>query len=643
MTTIKDYLDYAELAQASYGDLVAGMFGKANTQYFDELTRKDFYGEIKFSPTQATNFANRYKVLAIADPYLTGLDAVLFGEVDENNNLTSKRILSIRGTTSVSDVFSDIILAKYGEAYDQLAALNSFYNQWLLDGIIPIGTKLDVTGHSLGGVLAQSFALAHPNEVGSVYSYNAPGIGGLSAEAYEALGLTSGNIANANITNIYAKEGSEVTSGLGTMIGSVVPISIDNVDPLSNHRIPYTTESLHIYNMLSSIANTQDLNLLTSILEHTSNEKALNIVSDVFQSEVSGSIVDKAIELTKKWSGDATGLTSLVDKTSSQLQSKRVENIYALLNLTPFVIEGDYLPAYANITPDDYSDVFLANRADYLYYTLDKHNRYDVVRGLQDYKDFALGEEYNLSKGANVGKVLFGGDIDNTSSQMQGSDENDYMFGMGGDDTIVGNAGNDYLEGGKGFDTLLGGSNYDTYITDNGDTIRDDLEGKGIVYFEGELLSGGTKDAGSGCSPQSDGSEVYKGDGGEYTLKDSILTFAKDGKILTINDFQKRDGGYIGITLKDNEGDGGSCQSSESSSGNGEDGGNSGNGGNGSCPKPINPIFDFNFSLPNPLQPVAPRADIRDEESTYSGGGGESYTGPIVLDLNRDGITLFSF
>lgn len=62
MATVKEYLDYAELAQASYGDLVAGMFGKDNAQYINELTRKDSNGEINFSQTQATNFANRYKV-----------------------------------------------------------------------------------------------------------------------------------------------------------------------------------------------------------------------------------------------------------------------------------------------------------------------------------------------------------------------------------------------------------------------------------------------------------------------------------------------------------------------------------------------------------------------------------------------------
>lgn len=291
MATIKEYLDYAELAQASYvNGLQVGMIGEkyivGDTNIFVKV------GE--FSTTQATNFANRYEVKAIADPLLTGLDAILFYDHDNN-----KYVLSICGTTSASDVFTDMLLAQHGVAYDQLAALNSFYNQWILDGTIPIGAQLDVTGHSLGGVLAQSFALAHPNEVNNVYSYNAPGIGGLSNEAYEALGILPETTTNTNMVYIYAKEGVSVTAGLGTMIGSVVPISIDDGYLVQNHSISRLTESLHIYNMLSSIANTQDLTLLTSILENTSNEKAINIVSDVFQYTVNGSEVDKAIAMTE--------------------------------------------------------------------------------------------------------------------------------------------------------------------------------------------------------------------------------------------------------------------------------------------------------------------------------------------------------
>jgi|GEM_PF-4581151 len=56
MATIKEYLDYAELAHAAYvHGLIDGMYGAS---YGNVLTEKEF------SITQATNFANQYKVLS---------------------------------------------------------------------------------------------------------------------------------------------------------------------------------------------------------------------------------------------------------------------------------------------------------------------------------------------------------------------------------------------------------------------------------------------------------------------------------------------------------------------------------------------------------------------------------------------------
>ena len=39
MATVKEYLDYAELAQASYSGFTEGMFGKNNKLYIDALMK----------------------------------------------------------------------------------------------------------------------------------------------------------------------------------------------------------------------------------------------------------------------------------------------------------------------------------------------------------------------------------------------------------------------------------------------------------------------------------------------------------------------------------------------------------------------------------------------------------------------------
>ncbi|PHQ88536.1 MAG: hypothetical protein COB42_08630 [Sulfurimonas sp.] len=61
MATIKEYLDYAELAQAVYGDFSVG------TPSINELMSN----EVGFSTKQADVFSKRYRVLATADSYGT--------------------------------------------------------------------------------------------------------------------------------------------------------------------------------------------------------------------------------------------------------------------------------------------------------------------------------------------------------------------------------------------------------------------------------------------------------------------------------------------------------------------------------------------------------------------------------------------
>ncbi|MEK6658100.1 MAG: hypothetical protein AABY36_00295 [Campylobacterota bacterium] len=702
MVTSKE-LNYGLLAELSYVNFDFASFGNSIEAKVHAKGLIETQIEENKRKEPLKDLLSTYEIVDFKSTS-SGMQALLLK--DSSGHYT----IAYRGTeTNFSGLFQDLLVAdilgmglKVVPKFQFMDALD-VTSQWM--GTYNLNSSnTTVSGHSLGGGLAQLSSYTFGFEA---YTYNAFGFdaatSGYRTTANAMLSVLEDTSyrtnALKNISNIYnffamGEDYQDVISGGLTElvdgfdnghIGEAIPIKTYTGGAIGSHSSSVLNDSIQIYNNIMSASNISDYNYLTRLFDSYDQIKesqvidTLKAIATILGEDISSSVQEIAQSIANDFSN--LKIESFVGKSATELSLNTQANIYALLHLNHFKIDGNY-NAYDTINPDDYSDIFLANRADYLYYTLDKHNRYDVVRGLQDYKDISLGEEYDLSKGANVGKVLFGGDIDNTSSQMQGSSERDYLFGMAGDDTIVGNAGNDYLEGGKGFDTLQGGSNYDTYITDNGDILKDDLEGKGIVYFEGELLSGGTKDAGSGCNPQSDGSEVYKGNGGKYTLKDSILTFAKDGKILTINDFQKRDGGYIGITLKDNEGDGGSCSNPESGDGGSGDGDNGGNGesgsANGSCPKPINPIFNFNFSLPTPLQPVTSDTDRRDEESTYSEGGSEggggsytphtytptptpviecvnspvyhstgvgggSSTGPIVLDLNRDSITLLSF
>ncbi|WP_245945929.1 lipase family protein, partial [Helicobacter didelphidarum] len=135
--------------------------------------------------------------------------ATLFYDTDTQNY-----IIAFRGTENTGDYIADIFLALAGVAITQIIAMSSFAKD-IFETIVIHHQKLSktnnpnskeiackynslqsireyfnthninviVTGHSLGGFLAQSFALTYPNRIKEVYTYNAPGMGGIVASA----------------------------------------------------------------------------------------------------------------------------------------------------------------------------------------------------------------------------------------------------------------------------------------------------------------------------------------------------------------------------------------------------------------------------------------------------------------------------
>ena len=86
-------------------------------------------------------------------------------------------------------------------------------------------------------------------------------------------------------------------------------------------------------------------------------------------------------------------------------------------------------------------------------------------------------------------------DTQNLGAFMLGGIGSDALVGGTAADLLVGNAGDDLLTGGKGNDTLIGGKGNDTYIfqtADGLDTILDS-DGKGVILYSGETLTGGAQ------------------------------------------------------------------------------------------------------------------------------------------------------
>ena len=191
-----------------------------------------------------------------------------------------------------------------------------------------------------------------------------------------------------------------------------------------------------------------------------------------------------------------------------------------------------------------------------------------------------------------------------SSDILTGNTKDDVLYGMGGNDQLIGGEGKDQLYGGGGNDLLIGtngyggddgvadllygGTGFDTYITGNYDFIKDD-DGSGRVVFDNSLLTGGEAETGE-CNP--DGSGIYHGNGGTYTLSgNGVLTFVKDGEMLRISNFKNGD---LGITLTTDDPE--------------------------SCPPPPPRPGQEPGSVPVPSQPW-------------------QHGSPLVLDLNGDGVT----
>ncbi len=149
-----------------------------------------------FSPLQAKQFFSRYDLLKHCPNTNSGFSATLFGEKRKQINSKTKEksytseygyinyILAIRGTeiSSFKDLFvADASLAIGSIPKAQYDDMINFYETCIKDyPQIKEKDSLTITGHSLGGCLAQLFALSicddkNRNNIKALYTYNAPG------------------------------------------------------------------------------------------------------------------------------------------------------------------------------------------------------------------------------------------------------------------------------------------------------------------------------------------------------------------------------------------------------------------------------------------------------------------------------------
>ena len=158
MTPVEQYFSYAETALAAYGvDLVAGGINSRE------------YTRIGMGSQQAAKFNDRWLVLSQSSFNLNGFSAVLL-----QNSETGEKVLAIRGTNDPMDLATDLInIANFGTVLGmpQYYSLEAYYAQLVSTGLLGVNEQIAVTGHSLGGFLAQAF-VARQEAVGAGHPVN---------------------------------------------------------------------------------------------------------------------------------------------------------------------------------------------------------------------------------------------------------------------------------------------------------------------------------------------------------------------------------------------------------------------------------------------------------------------------------------
>lgn len=182
-----------------------------------------------------------YKKHEVGDKFkIDGVEYVVSDTVSNSNNgfsallLTDEEgnsIISFRGTEELKDLGSD--LHPFGVGYNQFSGDKDTIQKW-----VEHNPGITLTGHSLGGALAQFAAVQFPDSVGEVVTFNSPGLSGaqLTEGEYQDFQANHPHIK----TSHYVVEGDLVSFGGSRFIpGDVYMIQQPNGSAVSRHKLEY--------------------------------------------------------------------------------------------------------------------------------------------------------------------------------------------------------------------------------------------------------------------------------------------------------------------------------------------------------------------------------------------------------------------
>ena len=341
---------------------------------------------------------------------------------------------------------SVVALVPLIDAFDQFVASNGI-------------TKVYVTGHSLGGALAQAYMMAHPNS-GVTYecvTFAAPGFNfgdPLSAPIWMDLIDPSSKMANM----AYMKTDHDPRVLHFEISGDVVPdLLVKTGDTI---HLDCQGEGADPFGLHSMLLYSTAVNLLDNVVPEGDFPGDQNNVDVLLNTTGNAPLTDFDLIVDFKYIVGGQGNDQLGGSGANRMYGGDGNDTYFVDHPNDEVVEG-----FGTSSGTDTVRSRLDN------YTLPANVEILILEPNNDWNQIFTNDDLN-----GTGNAL--------NNRLQGNQGNNNLYGMDGDDTLIGGLGDNLLDGGGGFDMADYSQIGHPAIVNLGEAVPGYAYSTGVAYYD---------------------------------------------------------------------------------------------------------------------------------------------------------------
>lgn len=376
---------------------------------------------------------------------INGFQAVAYGKDINKDGIYEEVVIAYRGTDSFLDLFGDDLLIALNITPTQSIGAKNFYDQIIANTNMTPDAKVSVTGHSLGGALAQ--IVGAEKDVAAI-TFNAPGMLNHVDKSKNYDKIT--NYVNLN----------DWVGCYGEHIGSTKYYLPDGI--VNNTFSPHSDYIYDDYDRYNIDINESEwkVDYAASLWGYDENNTDVNFQQLIASNKATPENLEKAVEIIQKIYGKTnkldssfhyvtpTGINYFIGGTNSESGGNSNDDQIQLKN-------GLHLKeniAWGNAGNDT---IIGATKKDILI----GGNGLDVLKG-GDGNDVLIAGNANSDKISEI-KDIYGKRTDIEVDNYQADNSENILYGGVGSDLLIGDKGNDKLYAGSSIDYLYGGQGND--------------------------------------------------------------------------------------------------------------------------------------------------------------------------------------